>query len=78
MLPVADHFILDRAGLIAYSEINPGQSGRPRRETSCPYWTTCAACAPLEPRTAKRRGTPTGIRASNVQALRVFPQKART
>src|SRR5262245_66092438 len=73
MLPPASSSI--GAGLIAYFEINPGQSGRPRGETSCPCWTTCAACAPLEPRTAKRGGAPTGIRASNVRA---FPQNART
>jgi hypothetical protein len=47
-LPIPARFILDRAGVIAYSEINPGQS---RRETSCPCWTTCAAGAPLERRT---------------------------
>jgi hypothetical protein len=52
MLPPASSSI--GAGLIAYFEINPGQSGRPRGETSCPCWTTCAACVPLEPRTAKR------------------------
>jgi hypothetical protein len=27
-LPIPARFILDRAGVIAYSEINPGQSGR--------------------------------------------------
>ena len=64
-LPIPARFILDRAGLIAYSEIDPGQSAAPRRETSCPCWTTCAASALLEPRAAKHRGASTSIRGSN-------------
>jgi hypothetical protein len=45
----------------------PASPAALRRETSCPCWTTCAACVPLELRTAKHRGAPTGIRASNAQ-----------
>ena len=54
----------------------PASPAAPRGETSCQCWTTCAACAPLEPRTAKHRGAPTGIRASSPQAFRARDLRA--